>query len=274
MNADTPIVPDPDRVVLSVIAPCFNEEHNVPTLVARTLAVFDELAISAELLLVDDGSQDRTTEVTEEFSLRDRRVRGLRHDANSGIESAWKTGLESARGALVCLIDADLQNRPEDIARLYRAYLLHVPDVVQAVRHPAKSARRRQLFSRGLNRLLNYAFDMNLRDSKSGFLLCRKENLRSILSHKHEYRYYQSFVGVAAGILGYSIAEVDTEFEPRHAGRSFLGMFPILVSLRILWELVKFRVETRGRNPSRSFARPQVWPVRGVLSGAAGSTAT
>ena len=129
-------------VTLSVIAPCLNEEGNVGALVERTLATFDALAIRAELVLVDDGSTDATwTRITEEIE-RDPRVRGVRLTSNGGIENAWRVGFNHCDGHLVCLIDADLQNRPEDIAKLYKTYLREVPDVVQAVRHPTRDVRR------------------------------------------------------------------------------------------------------------------------------------
>jgi phenylacetate-CoA ligase len=233
-----------DALVLTVIAPCFNEQDNVEVLVLRTMAMFEELNIDAELLLIDDGSSDDTWARIQECAEGDDRVRGVRHERNGGIETAWRSGLSHARGQLVCLIDADLQNRPEDIERLYRTYLRELPDMVQAVRRPARGVTRCKFFSRGLNALLNISFGMKLRDNKSGFLLCRRDVLRRILKHRYSYRYFQSFVGVAAGAAGYTIAEVETSFEQRHAGASFLSRFPVLVSCRIIWEMLKFRHES------------------------------
>jgi len=232
------------EVVLSVIAPCFNEKDNVDLLVDRTIATFDAMGIPAELLLIDDGSHDATWDRITGKAQADPRVRGVRHEVNCGIEGAWHSGLRTANGRLTCLIDADLQNRPEDIESLYRAYLRDVPDLVQAVRHPMRGVRRCRLFSRGLNLLLNVVFGMKLRDNKSGFVLARRETLTELLQHEREYRYFQSFIGAAAGVRGYLITEVDTDFDQRHAGKSFLSRFPILVSLRIVREMIRYRAET------------------------------
>ena len=243
-RADSLLTPTMQDVTLSVIAPCFNEEGNIDPLVDRTLVTFDEMGVDGEIILIDDGSDDATWErITARASL-DRRVRGQRQHANSGIEAAWRKGLQVARGHLVCLIDSDLQNRPEDIARLFKAYVRHVPDLVQAVRHPVQGLRRRRLFSRGLNLLLNFTFGTKLRDHKSGFVLGRKSAIAPLLKHHKEYRYFQSFIGAAAAVRGYSIIEVDTEFEQRQAGSSFLSRFPLIVSARIVWELAKYRAET------------------------------
>jgi len=95
-----------------------------------------------------------------------------------------------------------------------------------------------------LNLMLNVSFGTHLRDSKSGFVMCRKEVFRAILDHKYKYRYFQSFIGAAAGVRNFTVAEVDTRFEQRRAGTSFLAGFPVKAVARIVWELAKFRVET------------------------------
>ena len=132
---------DNDPRVLTVIAPCFNEQDNIGLLVKRALATFDDMATSAEMVLVDDASTDETWTRIQEQTLRDDRIRGVRHDANQGIVAAWHTGIQAARCKLICTIDADLQNRPEDIARLYKCYLRELPDMIQAVRHPGPGVR-------------------------------------------------------------------------------------------------------------------------------------
>jgi phenylacetate-CoA ligase len=230
--------------VLSVIAPCYNEQGNIRPLVERTLAVFDSLGITGQLVLIDDGSEDQTWDRIVEEAGRDERVLGVQHETNRGIVAGWQSGLTASDGELICLIDSDLQNRPEDIAQLYKMYLREIPDLVQGVRNPADGARRLHLFSRGLNALLNATFRMRLRDNKSGFVLCRRNDLSTILHHRYAYRYFQSFIGVAAGARGMTIAEVDTRFERRQSGQSFLSRLPILVSARIIFELLKFRLET------------------------------
>ncbi len=245
-----------DQCVLSVIAPCYNEAVNIDLLVRRTLAAFDAMTIDGQLILVDDGSVDETWAAISAAADEDRRVWGVRHERNRGIVPAWQSGLDAARGRLVCLIDSDLQNRPEDIARLHRVYELGGADVVQGARRPVCTVHRHRVFTRGLNALLNLAFRTRLRDNKSGFLLCRRDTLSAILRHRLAYRYFQAFVGVAATARGFVIKEVDTVFEPRRAGQSFLSRFPIRTSLRIVWELIKFRAETwldaRGRVGRRS----------------------
>lgn len=237
-------------IELSVIAPCLDEEGNIDQLVSRTLHTFDTHGIRGQLVLVDDGSTDTTWARILACRANDARVVGVRHPTNQGIVSAWLTGLKASSGHRICLIDSDLQNRPEDIARLYMAHRKD-EDVVQGVRQPA-AGMIRVTFSRTLNKLLNTTFRTNLRDNKSGFLLCRREVLEHILSLRYGYRYFQSFVGVAAVACGYRIIEVDTVFDLRRHGESFLPRVPVLASSRILWELFKFRIDGRWRYSSRT----------------------
>jgi len=246
---------------LSVIAPCFNEELNLPELTRRVLTTFDRGGLSGELVLVDDGSSDGTRRVIEGLvSSEDGRVVGRFHVQNRGIAHAWKTGVAAARAPLVAVIDSDLQYQPEDLLRLRRELLEYSVDVVQGFRSPVGRARgARYHLSRGLNFLLNTSFGMHLRDNKSGFVMCSREVMEDLLTYRGSYYYWQSFIMVAAHAKGYSYKEVETLFEPRHAGKSFLDQAAYRASLRSLvdvghaaWE---YRVDRRAADVSEQFLR-------------------
>src|SRR5688500_1525260 len=139
------------------------------------------------------------------------------------MAQAWKTGVSAARGLHVAVIDADLQYQPEDLLRLRRELLEHSVDVVQGFRSPVGRARgARYNLSRGLNFILNRTFNMSLRDNKSGFVMCSKEVMQDLLTYEGSYYYWQSFIMVAAHAKGYTYREVETLFEDRRAGTSFL----------------------------------------------------
>jgi phenylacetate-CoA ligase len=235
--------------MLSIIAPCFNEADNLRELVARCLRVLDDNEIPGELILVDDGSRDGTGEVMrEQATTFAPRVRVLAHRENLGIEASWRSGLGASRGVYACFLDADLQNQPEDITRLFREIRASNADIVQGVRrHIGAGDGGRALMSVGLNWLLNLSFGMRARDSKSGFVLARREVLDDILSHRHRYRYFQTFISVAAATRGYCIREVETLFERRIHGQSFLGRFPLKVIFLCLVDLAKAIHEFRFR---------------------------
>ncbi len=246
---------------LSVIAPCFDEEANVPELVRRVLATFDRGGVAGELVLVDDGSCDGTREAIDRaVRLHGPRVVGAFHATNLGIAAAWKTGTDAARGDLVAIIDADLQYQPEDLLRLRRVLLESSVDVVQGFRSAVGRERdARYRLSRGFNFLLNTTFGMRLSDNKSGFVMCPRPVMLDLLSYDGHYRYFQSFIMVAAHAKGYEYREVETLFVERRAGKSFLEGAAYRVAAESLVDLGRatweYRVEKRTRDAANRFRK-------------------
>ncbi len=253
---------------LSVIAPCFNEEANIPELCERVLRVFEVGELSGELILVDDGSTDGTAEAIRAAErAQQKRIRGVFHAENRGIAAAWRTGLRAARGRLCAIIDADLQYQPEDLLRLRRALYDYSVDVVQGWRSTVGRRREpRYYYSRGFNWLLNSVFSMQLQDNKSGFVVCAREVLEDLLTHRSRYHYGQSFIMVAAEAKGYSTKEVEILFEPRRQGSSFLDQKALWVSARSMVDVAKAAWEFRlGRRPpdvARQFLQRNPVPDR------------
>ena len=237
-------------VDVSVVVPCYNEAENLPELVERLQRTFTGGGFAGEIVLVNDGSRDTTGDVIRELERCHANVVGRQHATNRGMEAGWNTGVAAARGTYVCLIDADLQYQPEDVARLHAEIVASGTDVVQGCRITPGSARdSRYLLSRGLNFILNRTFGMRLRDNKSGFVLARRETLRHALEHRRRYRYFQALLLVSAHANGYAIREVETVFAPRRRGRSFMSSLPLKVVagclLDVLNGLLEFRLGAR-----------------------------
>lgn len=262
------------RSELSVIAPCFNEEANVSPLVSRLVAVFQRRKIAGEIVLVNDCSTDATGRVIDSLAARHPEVVAIHHPENRGLSAAWDTGLGAAHGTYVCFIDADLQNPPEEVWRLYREITQSHADIVQGVRSPIGRLRDgRYLTSRTLNVILNLAFGMSARDNKSGFVIGLRETITDTLRRRFRYRYGHVFILVAAHAKGLTIREVETLFQSRNAGESFIKRWPVRLIAELCLDTVKAFIEFRLRQepihglepfvrttePTRETARYRGW---------------
>jgi len=233
-------------VELSVVVPCYNEAGNLPELVARLLSVFEKRKVRGEIVLVNDGSRDETGIVIDALAKAHPEVVPVHHEKNRGLAAGWDSGVLKATGTYVCLIDADLQYQPEDVARLHRELLHTRVDMVQGSRSLIGRQRdSRYHLSRGLNTMLNMMFGMRLRDNKSGFVIARRETLADILHRRFKYAYFQTFIAVSAHTKGYSIREIETVFETRLVGQSFIPSFPVRLILRAFADLATGFVEFR-----------------------------
>ncbi len=248
----------PITIELSVLVPCFNEEGNLPELVERTERVFDRRSIAGEIVLVNDGSADGTGAQIDALAAAHPRVVAVHHQTNRGIPAGWKSALEHSRGRYVCTIDADLQYQPEAIAQLYREACFSKADLVQGWRSSLERYEYdiRYYMSRGLDLLLKVAFAMHEHDVKSGFVIYKREAFEEILQHTQGYYYFQHLITVIAKAKGYTIRQVETLFEERRAGQSFISRFPVRMIVRSLIDIVRAVVEFRLRETKdQSLAR-------------------
>jgi dolichol-phosphate mannosyltransferase len=108
--------------VLSIIAPCYNEEKNIPILYDEIKKVMETIGETWELILINDGSRDRTLEVMMETHDEDSRVKLVNFARNFGHQTAVTAGMDFASGDAVVLIDADLQDPPEVIIEMMKKW--------------------------------------------------------------------------------------------------------------------------------------------------------
>lgn len=132
-------------VALSVVIPVYNEEENLPELFGRLRAVMEGLG-AFEVVMADDGSTDGSWRVIKELHAKDSRFRGLRLSRNFGHHIALSAGLDHARGEAVVLMDADLQDLPEEIPRLLEKFREGF-DIVYGIRRSRQDPPLKKLSS-------------------------------------------------------------------------------------------------------------------------------
>jgi dolichol-phosphate mannosyltransferase len=207
-------------VDLSVVIPVYNEEENLPELWAELRSVLEPLGLAFEVVLVDDGSRDRSAELIRGFREADPRVRLVRLKANAGETAATDAGFKAARGRWVVTMDADLQNDPRDIPTLLSQ--LDRWDAVtgwRVTRGDGDSVVRR-VSSRVANRARNWISDESIQDSGCTFRAFRRECLRGLVL----YRGFHRFIPTLLRMRGYRVIEVPVRNRPRRFGRSKYGV--------------------------------------------------
>jgi dolichol-phosphate mannosyltransferase len=230
---------------ISVAIPLHNEQDVLPELLSRLTAVLDGLPGGPhEIVLVDDGSADRTFEIVREAAARDERVVGVRLSRNFGHQAALTAGLEIVSGDVVVVMDGDLQDRPEEIPRFLAKHELGY-DVVYAQRTDRKEsvALRASYFL--FYRLLDRLSDLSLPVDAGDFSLLSRRVVDelNLLPERHRYlRGLRTWVGFRQ--IG-----ITVERDPRAGGQpsytvgkllklAFDGVFSFSVSpLRAAWIL-------------------------------------
>lgn len=176
----------PFGVKLSVVIPVYNERFLVRELVRRVLSVSAPEIRELEVLLVDDGSKDGSTEILRQLAAEHPdRIRLLEQGRNQGKGSAIRRGIAEATGDLILFQDADLEYDPRDYPRLVRPFLEDGADVVYGSRF-LPSERRRVLYyrhtlgNRFLTQLSNWLTDLNLTDMETCYKVFRAPLIKSI----------------------------------------------------------------------------------------------
>jgi len=201
---------------ISIVSPVYNEEEVLPELYRRVSAVMEELGETWELVLVNDGSRDRSAEVIAELNAKDSRVRGISFSRNFGFQIAATAGLDYARGDAVILTDADLQDPPEVyeqmIAKWREGY-----DVVYGVRTSREGETWFKLTTAKLFYRLIYSItSIDIPLDTGDFRLMDRRVVDAIGRMRERNRFLRGMVPW----VGYKQTGVEYERDARFAGES------------------------------------------------------
>ncbi|HKC90597.1 MAG TPA: glycosyltransferase family 2 protein [Candidatus Limnocylindria bacterium] len=205
------IAPHPD---LCIVIPACNEQENLPVLAAEVRDVLQSAGISFELLMVDDGSRDRTAAVIRELAATHSFVRGLILSRNFGHQAAVSTGLIHARGAAIAVMDADLQDRPTDLVALYRRWQQGA-DVVYAVRRSRKEGWMLRTAYKVFYRVMARAANIPIAIDSGDFCVMSADFVEQLNELPERLRYVR---GLRAWLGGVQVA-LPVDRDPRRAGR-------------------------------------------------------
>jgi glycosyltransferase involved in cell wall biosynthesis len=231
------------QLSLSIFFPAYNEEGNIESLVRNTLAFLDRIgAEDAEVLVVDDGSRDRTAHICAELAKADVRLRFVSHEKNRGYGAAVKTGLKSCRKDYVFFTDGDGQfdiNELETFLPRLKEY-----DMVIGYRKNRQDNAVRKLNAAAWGMLMRALFKLRVRDIDCAFKVFKRLPLCSLFFNA-DGALISTELLCRANQLGYRILQLPVNHFPRKAGRQ-TGANPKVI-LRAFSEL--FRLYAKIRKP-------------------------
>jgi polyisoprenyl-phosphate glycosyltransferase len=200
--------------LLSIVAPVFDEELLVEEFVARACAAAADYQF--ELVIVNDGSSDRTPELLDRIASTDPRVRVIHLSRNFGHQAAITAGLEHARGDVVAMLDADLQDPPELIGEMIARWSQGA-DVVYAVREQRAGETAFKLATASwFYRLFNKLAQVDLEPNSGDYRLLDRRALDALLAMTERSRFLR---GMTVWV-GFNQTAVSYERDARHAGET------------------------------------------------------
>lgn len=177
-----PIKKGDGLINISIVAPAYNEEQVIAKFVDSVTSYMRQTELSWELLIINDGSTDRTGEILSSLPISELRV--ITHNENQGLGQGLQTGFSHARGDVVITMDADCTHDPENISSLYQA-VLNGYDVAIASRYVPGGGmvdvpQWRQLISKAGNYIIGKVLSWSVRDGTSGYRAYKREHLQSL----------------------------------------------------------------------------------------------
>jgi len=253
-----PGAPHADGLELSVVLPVHNEEGNLPALWEELKQALAALGRRAEVIFVNDGSTDGRGALLDRFRAADPRVRVIDHDRNHGLTAALDCGFRHARGAVIAMLDADLQNPPAELVRLHA--LLPDADMAIGWRKDRRDPFVKRVSSKVGNAYRNWRTNETVHDTGCALKVFKREVIERVKLWKGLHRCLPTL----ARMEGFKVVEIPVAHRPRPSGKSHFGVWNRLWKgmadvrmIRWMWRYRFTYVATeRGGPPSATERRP------------------
>jgi glycosyltransferase involved in cell wall biosynthesis len=233
---------------ISVVVPLFNEDESLPELTAWIDKVMIDNNFSYEIILVDDGSTDRSWEVIEELKLQNPVIKGIKFRRNYGKSAALNVGFEATQGDVVITMDADLQDSPDEIPELYRRIKEEKLDIISGWKKKRYDPITKTIPTKLFNAVTRKISGIELNDFNCGLKAYRSDVIKTIEVYGEMHRY----IPVIAKWAGFNkIAEQVVEHRARKYGTTKFGFSRFINGFLDLLSI--FFVGKFGKRPMHFF---------------------
>lgn len=205
---------NPETIEISIVVPVYNERENLVLLDQEITKSIKPLNKNYEVILVDDGSMDGSSELIRALQEKNSTIRLIRFGHNHGQTAAFAAGFDKARGDIIVTMDADLQNSPSDIPLLLTAIKDY--DVVCGWRHKRNDPWIKKISSKVANSVRNSLSDESIADTGCSLKAFRRECFKDIKLYNGMHRFFPTLMRME----GFSVTQVKVGHYPRIHGHS------------------------------------------------------
>ncbi len=229
---------DNDPIFLSIVIPLYNEEESVAPLIERLKETCSGFSFLWEVILVDDGSTDKTWSIVEKLKPEIPQLRAIKLRGNCGQTGAMVAGFDHSLGEVIVTLDGDLQNDPADIPLLLEK-IAEGYDLVSGWRKDRQDHWSRVLPSKVANGLISFTTGVHLHDYGCSLKAYRAECIRSLHCYGEMHRFFPAL----ASMTGARVAEIPVQHHARQFGQSKYGfsrIFKVFSDIFAINLLIRF----------------------------------
>lgn len=222
-----------ENIELSIVVPMHNEQECLIEYFKRTTITLDKLKIAYEIVIVNDGSTDKTEDIIREISSKDQNLVGINLARNRGQCTAIYAGIQQCKGNYIVIMDGDLQHKPEEIPLLYNKIKKGYDFVSGDRKNRSESFLLKRIPSKIANSLIRYITKCPVKDM-GGFSCMNGDIARSLTLKAGQHRLLPAIVYMMGG----SVSEVPVSAPKRFAGQSHYGIgrsIDVFFDIVMLW---------------------------------------
>lgn len=229
--SQTPLIRTLPPKSISIVVPCYNEEEVLPEFKRRLSVVIDQVDIPTEIILVNDGSRDRTWEIMSEYAVSDKRFKSIKLSRNFGHQIALTCGLDQAKGEVVLILDADLQDPPELLPEMIKFWQQGY-DIIYGQRTQREGETRLKRFlAFSFYRFMSKITKIKIPRDTGDFRLMDRKALDALLKMREKHRFIRGMVSW----VGFKQIPIKYKRPERFAGTT---KYPVRKSLLLAFDAI------------------------------------
>lgn len=235
---------------LSVVLPAFNEEKNIKGAIEDALSYLKTIGDEWEIIVINDGSEDKTGLIAEKFGQRKPRIKVIHHLQNEGYGRSLKDGFSASRFDHIFFTDSDRQFDLKALDVMLPLAKTGVVDLVIGYRVKRQDPFLRKFLSWGYNSLVGLLFNLSLKDIDCAFKIFKKSVFEKIKIESTNF-FVNTEILAKAKFFNFKILEVSVPHFPRRAGKSSISPKFIPLTLKELWRIYRSLRKLKNRKKKR-----------------------